>query len=303
MRKVIIFTECSQTFGMGHLMRSQIWQSKILEYGKKNNLPLECELCVFDGEDGTKAWFYGDNFKDFQGDLAIIDSYQAELGIYKLALELFKKVAVMDDLARLDFPKECHIINGALDSARLYPDYPHIHAGPEYQALHEAFYPPKKARQNDILLAFGGSDVNNFTQAVFDSIAPFAQKHHHQIHVILGKYYPHSFQAREFAEITKTHSNGTQEEIAKLFRQTSLFVLSGGVILNEALATHGNILALITASNQSHQVKAYAEAKIILQGKLPTLKKDFQKLIYRQKIKNPVLEFGTGIPKVLNQLL
>lgn len=309
MQKIAIFTESSQSFGMGHLMRMRLWREIILSYAQKNNMDLECDLHIYDGQDITKAWFYQDNLKSFNGDLAIIDSYQAPYQAYALALKSFKKVAIIDDINRITFPKECFIINGAPNSMGLYGDHPHVYAGIEYQAIHPVFSPSDKKREKQILLTFGGSDEKNFTQKCFDLLAPIAIKLHYSIHIILGPHYPYVFYMHDFEPITKIHQNCTQDQIASLFQNSLIIITAGGVMLNEALATKANIIGLITADNQSHQVNAYAKENLIIKSNLENLIDDFKTLECsltfkkNQKINNLSLKFGKKIEEVLQNLL
>ncbi len=309
MRKVAIFTECSRQFGMGHLMRTRLWKEKILSYAKENNINLECNLYIYDGQNITQAWFYKENLKSFNGDLAIIDSYQAPLQAYELALKSFKKVAIIDDIARINFPKECFIINGSPDSKQLYADYPYVYAGIEYQAINQLFHPSNKRKKKQILMTFGGSDEKNFTQNCFNLLAPVANKLRYSIHVIIGAHYPHHFDAYDFKSITKVHQNCNQNQIASLFQNSLIVVTAGGVMLNEALATQANIIALATANNQEHQVTAYAKKKLIIKSNLINLINDFYNLNYLlfskkiQKFDNLSLKFGKKITEVLKKLL
>lgn len=295
MPKVAIFYEYGIGYGMGHHTRCKILQKYLLQMG------VETVLCPYNkADDKKKSWFYQENILTYLNniDFVIIDSYQANYKIYQLALEKVKCVLVIDDIARIIFPKECIIFNGGIDTAGLYQDdYYKVFAGIEYMICDNKFFQTKKDLQtNTLLICFGGSDISNFSQKVYDRLKETS----YRPIVVLGDYYQADFKGK--CEVYRSVDENAMKDI---FQRIDFAVTAGGRMLNELLMSEVPSLVIPTAQNQYHQVRAYAEKKVVLKTSLEDLNKDILKLknIDVENIRSIKKAFGSKLKQALQEVL
>ena len=294
--KIVIFCEAGVNIGMGHLSRCNILKQRILHFLQTNKIRAEVEICCYQEKISQEAWFK--NIAPYlEGvDRVIIDSYLADYSVYELATRLVKKVLVIDDIARLKYPKECLILNGGIDTKSLYYEMgiksENIFAGIEYALIHPCFLknrPPKK-RSQKILICFGGSDREDHTWRAYQKIKNLKYKPV----IILGPYYQGRATQIQNCEIYKGLS---QEELALIFNEVEIAISSGGVILNELLASGVFVFCIPIAKNQEYQAEKYHQLKYIKKTNLENILNDLDsfKPIFSKK----TLNFGIGFDKIL----
>lgn len=294
MLKVAIFCEYGVVFGMGHYSRCLLLKQKLHTLGFEVFLFAYNQDSQFD-----QAWFYRDNILSYlEGiDFVIIDSYQAESRVYEIALQKVKKVIVIDDIARIPFPRDCVIFNGGIDTKDLYIAYPNeVYAGIEFMICDELFFQEKKVQSDRLIICFGGSDEGNFTQAVYDKVRDFFS----EIIVILGPCYKAHFYGD-----CKIYRNIDVKSLCELFATAGYAITAGGRMLNELLMSEILSIVIPVAKNQMHQVEAYARYNVIIQTTLEHLQADIQKtnLLSKEQIYQFKKKFGSQLNDKLLQVL
>lgn len=294
MRKVAVFCEYGISFGMGHYSRCLLLKEKLHALG--------FEVLIFtynQNDQPDQAWFYEDNILSYLEniDFVIIDSYQAKYRVYEIALQKVKKVIVIDDVARILFPKDCVIFNGGVDTRDLYVGYPNeVYAGIEFMICNKLFFQEKNIHNNKLIVCFGGSDEKNFTQAVYDRVRDFFS----EIIVILGPCYKANFYGN-----CKIYHNIDARSLSELFATAGYAITAGGGMLNELLMSEILSMVIPIAENQIHQVKAYAKYNMIVQTALNSLQNDIQNinLLSKEQIRQFKNKFGSQLDEKLSWIL
>jgi UDP-2,4-diacetamido-2,4,6-trideoxy-beta-L-altropyranose hydrolase len=123
-------------------------------------------------------------------DIAIIDSYLADLPIYVQICKAVKKAVYFDDTLRLDYPPGI-IINGAVNAEFLpyIVDGNHIYLlGLDYTPMRKAFWNiPERIptdKVENVLVTMGGNDLNGTTFQVLDALCSVYPLVHY--HIVLG---------------------------------------------------------------------------------------------------------------------
>ncbi len=291
---IAIFCERGLHYGNGHYSRCYVLQQKLKSMGFVSVLH-----CYDEKEDRRHSWFYQQNILHYlEGiDALIIDSYRACFEVYDLALKHGKKVLVIDDIARMDFPKQCFILNGGIDTRELYCYHTHrVFAGIELMICDPIFFQHKQIQKpiQNLLICFGGSDVNGFTQKVYDLL----QARGYHLIIVLG-----SLCHLEFQGECEVYQNLDAKALSRIFRRVDGAITAGGRMLNELLMSEVPSLVIPTAKNQEHQVRAYAKGGWVVQTSLENLLKDLPKL---ESIKHPrklKQKFGSKLEDVLRMFL
>lgn len=243
-----------QTFGYGHLERMkflakslQKWTIKIYVHGDGIK---ECkeDSIAFEWRDFCQI------LESNSFNLIVIDSYLAKLSDYKLALK-YATLMIIDDNARLCYPKDAFILNYALNSKKLYSRKNRLFCGVEYALLQKR---DKEERDKEggkistrkrVLICMGGSDEANLTQKVATTLE--LNQELEQIY-LLGAGYRHNLELKN-AHAKMQRPLG-KNEIYKLFSSVDFCILSGGVMMNEALAFGKCVLVIKSAKNQAFQI-------------------------------------------------
>ena len=179
MQKVLILTEGGRNIGFGHITRcTALYQA----FEEKGIIP---EFIV-NGDDSIIDLLVGKNYEIFDWidekerlleliknvDIAIIDSYLADIDIYETISEYVKIPVYLDDNKRLDYPKGI-VVNGAIYAEELnYPAPKGVTylLGSEYMPLRKEFWkvPEKEIKENieSVMITFGGDDMRNMTPRV-----------------------------------------------------------------------------------------------------------------------------------------
>lgn len=175
--RLLIFTEAGDNFGLGHLTRCL----SIARAFKNKGIPTtffingdENVIPFIDGYDYKIGAWYNlikemADFRIFQNNLCLIDSYYADYEIYLHAAIHSVLLISIDDTNRLNYPQGI-VINGSIGAKELnYKNDPKIKylLGTEYQALRQEFWRigPIHIREkiSNIFITFGGADLHNLS--------------------------------------------------------------------------------------------------------------------------------------------
>ena len=305
---------------MGHYSRCSLLARKLVSMGYE--VALHCyedngamgdsgggdfgavEVGVAESSPESSAWYAGENLEGYlEGiDWVIIDSYQAPYEVYARALARVRGVIVIDDIARMVFPSGCIILNGGVDTARLYVGQEcRVYAGVEFMICDERFSEMARAghrlgageagqnqgaiserRQVEhLLLCFGGSDAGDLSYRAYRELEEIlCELGVRCVSVIVGGFYAGRFSYEVETRLPcVVYRDISAEEVSEVFARSDLAISAGGRMLNELLLSQVPTLALPIAPNQEHQVACYAKMGALLPSRLENLRKDFTRAL------------------------
>ena len=176
---VAFFTEAGYSRGMGHLIRSFTISEKFKYLGIKTSFFLDSNVS-FDGKFKGITYFDWNKFDltdDY--DIIFIDSYEANIGVYRKIASICKVAVYVDDFRRLDYP-EGVILNFAPDSGEIfYKDKEEKHRyllGLKYLPIRSEFIDAKITKKKQIFIMLGGSDTANLSLDMIDALKNIAIK-------------------------------------------------------------------------------------------------------------------------------
>jgi spore coat polysaccharide biosynthesis predicted glycosyltransferase SpsG len=163
---VAFFTEAGYSRGMGHLIRSFTISEKFRFLGIKTSLFLDSNV-LFDDKFKDITYF---DWSDFEltnkYDIIFIDSYEANIEVYRKIASSCKVAVYIDDFKRLNYPKGI-ILNFAPDADKLFyklREEKHSYLlGLKYLPIRDAFTDTEITKKKQIFIMLGGSDVVNLS--------------------------------------------------------------------------------------------------------------------------------------------
>ncbi|UOD35081.1 UDP-2,4-diacetamido-2,4,6-trideoxy-beta-L-altropyranose hydrolase [Deferribacteraceae bacterium V6Fe1] len=324
--KAFIITEAGKNIGFGHFMRMiaiyQAFETKnikpkfiingdesVEEYVK------ETEYEIFNWIDNQEKLF--DMIKD--ADIAIIDSYLADVTLYEKISKLVKLPVYYDDNNRIEYPSGV-VVNGNIHAKDLdYPKRDDITylLGLEYLPLRKEFWevPEKKIKDNveSIMITFGGDDFRNMTPKVLKLLAenyPNIKKN-----VIIGKGF------KNIKDIEKASDENTvliyfpdAQKMKVVMLGSDIAISAGGQTLYELARVGVPTIAVIVADNQIGNVTKWQElgflenagwwGESIIETNLINLLRNFHSYTLRYNASECAKRFiyGNGALKIINQL-
>ncbi len=195
--KVFIITEGNAKTGYGHLTRClAIYQG----FEERNIFPEMITNCDNNGKKilgniklSIYDWIFDNNklLNQISGaDIAIIDSYLADLQLYHNISKAVTKAVYIDDNIRLEYPPGI-IINGSVGAENLpykKDDQHEYLLGLDYTPLRKAFWDIPDRKNNDliknVLITIGGSDIRGITFQILNRLLSVFHDFHY--HVVLG---------------------------------------------------------------------------------------------------------------------
>ncbi|MGX2983063.1 hypothetical protein [Helicobacter sp. 23-1045] len=303
--KAVIFTEAGKNFGLGHLSRCIALKSYL------QNADFAVEIYNrgdYESANATNAnWLENPHDLIKNAVLIVIDSYYAPFEFYAFALQNAKICVALDDFSRIAYPKDCIILNPALNAKRLYNDkiQNEIFAGVEYGLLRKEFrsVEPKKISKeiNKVLITLGGNDFANNTQKALDIVQK--ELSYSQISVVLPRYY----EPLNCGFGTQIHANLSARELKDLMIESDLIICGGGVTAVEVQSTRTPSIALEIAPNQSYQLRQWQKVGLRI-AQNPYALKPLIKSLVRLKDRNKVynllnkVAIGAELPKFVEML-
>lgn len=267
--KVFIITEGSKNTGFGHITRClslyQAFQEKgiLPEFiiNGDNNIEYllkDVNYQIFNWLDDKSKLF--EKVKD--ADIAIIDSYLADISVYNTLSELVKLSVYIDDNKRLYYPKGI-VVNGGIYAEELI--YPHTNGvtyllGTKYTPLRKEFWeiPEKNIKEKikTIMVTFGGDDAKNMTPKILKLLNekyPELNKN-----VIIGRAY------QNVEEIKKEADKNTNliycpdaEKMKEIMLESDIAISAGGQTLYELARVGVSTAGVCVAENQLGNVKGW----------------------------------------------
>jgi len=269
--KVFIITEGGKDIGFGHITRCLSLYQAFEERGIKPKF-------IINGDNDIEYLLKELNYQIFNwldernklfkiiknADIAIIDSYLAEISIYNTLSNLIKLPVYMDDNKRLDYLKGI-VVNGSIYAEDL--DYTRKNGliyllGTKYTPLRKEFWevPQKKIKEKveSIMITFGGDDAKNITPKI---LAFLSDEYPNLIkNVIIGRAF------QNIDEIKKCADKNTNliyypdaEKMKEVMLESDIAISACGQTLNELASIGVPTIGVCIAENQLENIKSWKE--------------------------------------------
>jgi len=267
--KVFIITEGSKNIGFGHITRCL---SLCQAFKDRGILP----EFIINGDNNIEYLLKGVNYQIFNwldkksklfemvkdADVAIIDSYLADISVYNTLSELVKLSVYIDDNKRLSYPKGI-VVNGSIYAEEL--NYPHTNGvtyllGTKYTPLRKEFWevPEKKIKEKveSIMITFGGDDAKNMTPKI---LAFLNDEYPNLIkNVIIGRAFQN---INEIKKCTDKNTNlicyPDAEKMKEIMFESDIAISACGQTLNELASVGVPTIGVCIAENQLGNIKGW----------------------------------------------
>jgi spore coat polysaccharide biosynthesis predicted glycosyltransferase SpsG len=316
--KVFIITEGNAQTGYGHLTRCLSIYQGFEEHDITPTFVANCD------ENGKKVlgnillqafdWIENQDklFEMISGaDIAIIDSYLADLALYVSIYKSVKKTVYFDDTLRIDYPPGT-IINGAVNAEFLPYAMDDRHSyllGLDYTPMRKAFWdiPERiqKEKIEDVLITIGGIDTRGVTSQVLEAVRN--EFPHLIYHVVIGfiNFNENREKYDQFDNIFFYHSLD-EYEMRELMIKCDLAISAAGQTTYELIRTATPSIFIQIVDNQQNNIQGWHEKQVINQ--IITINDD----TYLQKVVLAVekyilpgeLEFsGNGVEAIVKRVI
>lgn len=267
--KVFIITEGSKNTGFGHITRClSLYQA----FQEREILP----EFIINGDNNIEYLLKDVNYQIFNwlneksklfemvkdADIAIIDSYLADVSVYNTLSDLVKLPVYIDDNKRLYYPRGI-VVNGSIYAEEL--NYPHTNGvtyllGTKYTPLRKEFWevPEKKIKEKieSVMITFGGDDTKNMTPKI---LVFLNDKYPNLIkNVIIGRAF------QNIDEIKKCENKNTNliyypdaEKMKEIMLKSDVAISAGGQTLYELARTGVPIIGVCVAENQLESIREW----------------------------------------------
>jgi len=271
--KIFIITEGNAKIGYGHLTRCLSISQGFKARGFSTTFIIYCDESgkrvlggmrpiAFDWIEET------DNLIELiQGaDVAIIDSYLADITVYERISRSVKRAVFLDDNLRISYPPGI-IINGAVNAEKLpySPDDDHTYLlGLEYTPMRAAFWKipvriPGKDLEN-ILITIGGGDFEGLTFQILRAIREkFPQLNYH---VVLGFGTTTEKDCDQNGKVNFYRSLNAYE-MCELMVSCDLAISAAGQTSYELVQSGTPSIFIQVADNQKNNIEGWLDKGII----------------------------------------
>jgi UDP-2,4-diacetamido-2,4,6-trideoxy-beta-L-altropyranose hydrolase len=272
---IFIITEGNAHTGYGHLTRClAIYQG----FEESDISPIFIANCDENGKNvlgdiSLQAFDWIRNLDKLMelisgADIAIIDSYLAELPIYLEINKAVKGTVYIDDTMRLDYPPGV-IINGGVNAESLpyTMDCDHTYLlGLDYTPIRKTFWNiPERVRNNmfeNVLITMGGNDSNGTTFQILDTIwKKYPQLNYH---VILGySSFVKELERYHEADNIKFYHSLDADEMKDLMLRCDVAISAAGQTTYEIVRAGLKPIFIQLAENQHLNMQGWYERGII----------------------------------------
>ncbi|WP_270446840.1 hypothetical protein [Fusobacterium varium] len=311
--RVIIFTEGGDNIGFGHITRCSALYEEI------ESRDIEVLFVIFGKNIAdllkgkkylSKDWKDREFLKFFlkEDDYIIIDSYLADIEIYKFISESTKKCLYIDDNNRISYPKGI-ILNPVLYDDVVYKTENIVLQGKDYIILRKEFLETttEAVEKNiDVLITLGGTDIRNLTPKLLQIIKRINSKL--KIAVVIGKAFDNIEKIeKEKNDNIEFYYSLSALEMKKIILKSKNIICGCGQSINELLYLKANFFPIVIADNQEKNVAFLYKNKIV--GEVLRYNKSFFEIesILRKFMfqKNEVYNLidGKGIKRIMKLFL
>jgi UDP-2,4-diacetamido-2,4,6-trideoxy-beta-L-altropyranose hydrolase len=267
--KVFIITEGGKDIGFGHITRCLSLYQAFEERGIKPKF-------IINGDNDIECLLKNINYQIFNwldernklftiikdADIAIIDSYLADISLYNKIANLVKTPVYIDDNKRLDYSKGI-VLNGNIHAETL--NYPKNDGliyllGTKYTPLRKEFWevPEKKIKEKieSIMVTFGGDDAKNMTP----KILTFLNDNYPNLikNVIIGRAFQNIDDIKKYADKnTNLIYYPDAEKIKEIMLESDIAISACGQTLNELASIGVPTIGVCIAENQLGNIKGW----------------------------------------------
>lgn len=323
--KVLIFTEGGTRIGLGHISRCSSLYDELTDRGIEtefiiNGSPNEVDL--ISSNIYFKDWLSKEFLINYikETDYCIVDSYLADISLYKVISEKSKRCLFIDDNARIKYPKGI-VVNPSLNTEGLdyyLNDDNNYLLGLDYIILRQPFINLKREAINngvkEVLVTMGGADPNNLTPTILNLLN--SRFPNITYNVVVSKAYKNLDKVKEMInDNILFYENATAEEMKRLMLKSDIAITAAGQTIYELLATQTPFIPILVADNQKNNIAGLmklnlAETIIDYRDKLfrEILASEFIKLLdYKKRCEISCLYTnvvdGLGSKRIIDQLL
>jgi len=273
--RVALITEGSQTIGFGHVTRLMSFYQAFEEKGiipkfyVNGDDTIQSLLNRIDVEISNWLENKSSFFEKISGtNIAIVDSYLADIDFYTRLSEEVDLLVCIDDNLRIPYPKGI-VINGTFNAENWQfekrRDVTYLF-GSRYMPLRKAFWDIPEKEISDtvrtVMLTFGGEDSRNMTPKVLaqlNTTYPNLKKK-----VVIGKAFRH------VEEIEKNRNDNVElifspdaEGMKKIMLDSDIAISAGGQTLYELACVGVPTVAMQVADNQRNNIQGAVKLGII----------------------------------------
>jgi UDP-2,4-diacetamido-2,4,6-trideoxy-beta-L-altropyranose hydrolase len=272
--KVSIITEGNSNIGYGHITRCTSLYQAFEEKGLTPSFIVNGDKIVKNSLEMEKKYIFNwliDKKKLYKlidgSDIAIIDSYLANLSIYKEITNLVKIPTFIDDNIRLKYPQGI-VVNYLISAKELkYPKDKEITylLGPKYCIVRKEFWDLQEKKISKeiktIMITFGGSDIKNLTPKVLEMINksfPNLEKK-----IIIGRGFKNIKAIKDVLD--KNYELiyfPTAMSMKRAMMESDLAITAGGTTIYELMIVGVPVISVAVANNQLNNVKAFSERSL-----------------------------------------
>ncbi len=257
MKKVYLFTEGSQTIGMGHLSRCSALYDQVAAMGHK-----PCFVVAGDGSAEAflagrrtlRTDWYGqlDRIDDLCEAYAIVDSYHATPSDYHHLAATAKRCLYIDDTDRFCYPKGV-VLYGACPPKKAREQEAIPLSGSDYVILRPPFRTTgsRTAKQavTDVLVLFGATDVAAATAAAVQVV--LSQYDAVTVHVVTDA--SPSIPIGD-GQVVHCYSGLSAQEMCALMNRCDLAISAAGQTVFELVSQRLPFVVVQVADNQQHNL-------------------------------------------------
>lgn len=215
---------------------------------------------------------------DHAWDWIIVDHYALDARWERALRTTVKQIMAIDDLA--DRQHDCDVLldqNFYADMKTRYADKVPAHCellmGPRYALLREEFrrlheqIKPRTGRVKNILVFFGGVDIDNYTGRGIEALSEIGISDLH-VDVVVGAHHPCLIQIKEACVQQGFYCHVQTTKMAELMAEADLAIGAGGSATWERCCLGLPAFVLCTADNQLGQVKDAAQNGLLYSPEL-----------------------------------
>jgi len=298
--KVAFFTEAGSKRGMGHLVRLYTIYEEFVANKIDSVFFLDSDI-NYDYKFSNIHYFTWNTFTLHKKyDIIFIDSYEADINIYKEITNSTKVGVYIDDYARLEYPKGV-IINFAPDAKELF--YPnekkqyHYLLGLDYLPLRKAITKTtQKRKEEQIFIMLGGADTQGLTQQIVHSLESL------NISLVVVCNNAETFTTlKGYTNVTLLYKP-TDKELVQQMAQSKLAITTASMSVYELAYLHTPSLIIAITKNQSIGIEQLISHKLAA-AFVDITKADWEKKIVTnvQKLFNTRISINTAISKDASQ--
>jgi UDP-2,4-diacetamido-2,4,6-trideoxy-beta-L-altropyranose hydrolase len=273
--EAVFFTEGGKNLGLGHLTRcislAQAFAEKEIISKFVVSADSSVRSILKDYQPHYLDWTRGSqNLHEHLNakNIAVIDSYSADITIYQKIKQLARMSIYFDDFNRLRYPAGI-VINGSLSANTIpYPSTEKVYylLGPMYQPVRKSFWILKtkhhKSSVKTLFLSCGGGDPHQLTPKLVE----FVSRHYPGLLIVT--IISESFQNPEmkqssFNDKIRSLFAPSEKRLCQVMQNCDLAITAAGQTLFELAAAGVPPIVIGTAQNQENNINSWLNTDFI----------------------------------------